>query len=214
VNRRLDWDGCRNVRDLGGLPTAGGGRTRWGAAVRADALDRLTATGWAALETHGVRTVIDLRNDDERGPHVAPRPTALRTVHLPLDGIEDREFWDVWATGPQFATPLYYGPFLERFPDRAAAVIAAFAHAPSGGVAFHCAAGRDRAGLIALLLLALVGVRPEDIAADYELSGGAEPEVDAYLAGAGVTAPAVIGSLVRSLDLSVYDRAGVRARLL
>ncbi len=48
-DRHLDWDGCFNVRDLGGLPAAGGGVTRWGAAVRADALDELTDAGWAAL---------------------------------------------------------------------------------------------------------------------------------------------------------------------
>ena len=43
TDRHLDWDGCPNVRDLGGLRTADGGRIRHGALVRADALDRLTA---------------------------------------------------------------------------------------------------------------------------------------------------------------------------
>src|SRR5829696_10122271 len=92
-DRRLDWDGCTNVRDLGGLRTADGRLIRRGAIVRADALDRLSAAGWAALEAHGVRTVIDLRNDDERGEDGAPRPAGLTTVHLPLDGVEDTEFW-------------------------------------------------------------------------------------------------------------------------
>jgi protein-tyrosine phosphatase len=41
--------------------------------------------------------------------------------HVPVDGSEDREFWDVWSTGPPFGTPLYYRPWLERFPQRAAA---------------------------------------------------------------------------------------------
>src|SRR5215217_2076972 len=156
--RHLEWEGCFNVRDLGGLPVKGGGTTRWGAVVRADALDELTAAGWAALVAHGVRTVIDLRNDDERHEDAAPRPPEVTTVHLPLDAVEDREFWDVWDSGPQFGTPLYYGPHLERFPERSARVVAAIAEAPPGGVAFHCGGGRDRAGQIAMLVLALVGV--------------------------------------------------------
>jgi protein-tyrosine phosphatase len=120
-DRHLDWEGCSNVRDLGGMLAAGGRRTRRGALVRADALDRLTAAGWAALEDHGVRTVIDLRNDDERGSDAAPRPARVETVHLPHDAVEDREFWDVWSSGPQYGTPLYYGPHLERFRSTAPA---------------------------------------------------------------------------------------------
>jgi protein tyrosine/serine phosphatase len=108
TDRHLDWEGCFNVRDLGGLTAAAGAVTRWGALVRADALDGLSAAGWAALVAHGVRTVVDLRNDDERGPDAAPRPATVTSVHLPLDGTEDREFWSVWESGPQFGTPLYH----------------------------------------------------------------------------------------------------------
>jgi protein tyrosine/serine phosphatase len=168
--RHLDWDGCFNVRDLGGLPTVDGCPTRWGAAVRGDSLGALSVRGWEQLEAHGVRTVIDLRNEDEWGEDAAPRPQSVRTVRIPLDETDDREFWDDWENGPQFATPLYYGPHLHRFPAKSAAVIAAIAQAPPGGVAFHCAGGRDRAGQVSILLLALAGVPAEEIAADYLLS--------------------------------------------
>lgn len=107
--RHLEWEGCFNARDLGGMATASG-QTRWGALVRADSLDRLTADGWNSLVAHGIRTVVDLRNDDERGVDAAPRPASLTTVHLPLDRTDDRDFWGKWESGPQFATPLYYGP--------------------------------------------------------------------------------------------------------
>jgi len=170
AQRRLSWEGCFNVRDLGGLPTGDGGVTRCGAVVRADALDGLSAAGWAALIEHGVRTIIDLRNDDERLPDAALRASDVTTVHVPLDGVEDREFWDVWDCGPQFGTPLYYRPHLDRFPERSVAALSAIARAKPGGVAVHCAGGRDRTGQVAMLLLALVGVAPRDIAADYELS--------------------------------------------
>ena len=144
VRRQLDWDGCFNVRDLGGLRTADGRAVRRGALVRADALERLTAAGWRALEAHGVRTVVDLRNADEIGADAAPRPAGLTTVRLALDRIEDREFWDRWSNGPVFGTPLYYRPHLDRFAHASAAVVAAIAHAAPGGVAYHCAGGRDR----------------------------------------------------------------------
>jgi protein-tyrosine phosphatase len=60
-NRILTWEGCVNVRDLGGLNTSDGRQTRWGAVVRSDTPAKLTAAGWAALYAHDVRTVISLR---------------------------------------------------------------------------------------------------------------------------------------------------------
>jgi protein tyrosine/serine phosphatase len=224
-DRHLDWDGCFNVRDLGGLPTADGRTTRRGALVRADALDELTEAGWAALAEHGVRTVVDLRNDDERRPDAAPRPPGVTRVHVPLDVSDDREFWSVWGTGPQFGTPLYYRPHLERFPERNAAAIAAIAHADAdadaGGVAFHCGGGRDRAGQVAMLLLALVGVPAEVIAADYALSyerlparysaRGEEdqgPLVRSFLEERGTTAETLIVELLASLDVEAHLRRG------
>jgi hypothetical protein len=234
--RHLAWEGCFNVRDLGGLPAAGGRVTRRGAVVRADRLDELTEAGWAALVEHGVRTVVDLRNEEERGADAAPRPGCVTTVHVPLDGTEDREFWSVWQNGPQFGTPLYYGPHLERLPERSAAAIAAIARAQPGGVAFHCAGGRDRAGQVAMLVLALVGVAPADIAADYALSDerlraryaarGEDdqgPALAAFLAERGTTAGEVIAELLAGVDvearlraagLTEADVAALRRRLL
>jgi len=225
AQRHLDWEGCFNVRDLGGLRTTDGRRTLSGRVVRADALDALTASGWAALSAHGVRTVIDLRNDDERGIDAAPRPASVTTVHLPLDGSEDREFWDIWDSGPQFATPLYYGPHLQRFPERSAAVVSAVARAEPGGVVVHCASGRDRAGQVSMLLLALVGVAVEDIAADYALSAErlaaryaarGEPDqgplVDAFLAHRDTSGAEIIAALVRDLDVEALLDAGLTSQ--
>ena len=84
-----------------------------------DSLATLTAAGWAALEDYGIRTVVDLWNESEIGADAAPRPASIETLHIPLDVSEEREFWDVWESGPQFGTPLYYRPHLERFsPER------------------------------------------------------------------------------------------------
>jgi protein-tyrosine phosphatase len=218
--RHLDWDGCFNVRDLGGLRTVDGGETRWGSVVRGDAPSRLTEAGWEALLEHGVRTIIDLRNDDERGPDAARRPDEVTTVHVALDGLDDTDFWDDWMHGPQFATPMYYGPHFERFPDRSASVIRAIANASPGGVYFHCVGGRDRSGQVAILLLALAGVEPDEIVADYELStarvvrlyeawGESDqgPELAEFLAREGTSARELILSVLESLDPEGYLRS-------
>jgi protein-tyrosine phosphatase len=236
-DRHLDWDGCFNVRDLGGLPAADGRVTRRGALVRADSLAGLSAGGWAALRAHGVRTVVDLRNDDEvAGGDAAARPAEVATVRVPLDGVEDTGFWEVWASGPQFGTPLYYGPFLERAPERAARAVAAIARARPGGVAVHCVGGRDRTGLVTIAVLALLGVAPGWIAADYALSASRlparhaalgshddGPALDAFLAERGTSAEALVVDLLDGVDLEALLRAGgltgddlaaLRARLL
>jgi protein-tyrosine phosphatase len=236
VDRHLEWEGCFNARDLGGLRAAGGCPTVFGRVVRADALDGLTARGWAAAVAHGVRTVIDLRNDEEVEADPAVRPAPVTTVRLPLDASEDREFWRVWDSGPQFGTPLYYRPHLERFPERSAAVVSAIARARPGAVVFHCGGGRDRAGQVAMLVLALAGVSAEDIAADYALSaqrlraryaahGEADqgPLLEAYLAGRGTTAADVLVQTLAEVDVEGClrasgvtdgDLAALRRRLL
>ena len=236
ADRHLDWDGCFNVRDLGGLRTRAGGETRWGEIVRGDAPDRLTDAGWESLLEHGVRTVVDLRNDDEVGRDGAPRPEGITTVRVALDAIDERDFWDDWEHGPQFATPMYYGPHFERFSDRSAAVIKAIAAAEPGGVYFHCFGGRDRSGQIAILLLALADVEPDEIVADYELSAerlieryaalgepDQGPKLTAFLTSRGTSARELILSTLDSLDAESYlrsagvsdeDLATVRARLV
>ncbi len=236
--RHLDWDGCFNVRDLGGLPTAEGGYTVPGALVRADSLSRLSVTGWQAVLEHGVRTVIDLRNPREReeAPDLAARPDELETITVPLDGVEDRGFWQSIEATPEFGTPIYYRAHLMRKPQLAAGAVKAIAHAAPGGVAFHCVGGRDRTGELAMVSLALAGVAPATIAADYELSaerqaglwaalGQEDPaeELAAYLVERGTTAGEVIETTLASLDLEAtlaaggleaQDVAALRARLL
>ncbi|HWH92425.1 MAG TPA: tyrosine-protein phosphatase, partial [Baekduia sp.] len=121
----------------------------------------------------------------------------------------------------QFGTPIYYRPHLERFPERTAAVLAAIANATPGGVAFHCGGGRDRAGQITMVLLALLGVAPRDIAADYMLSyerlparyaARGEPDqgplLKAFLADRGTTASDIIIDTLESLGVEAQVRTG------
>lgn len=213
-DRHLGWRGTYNSRDLGGLATVDGRLTRWGAIVRSDSLQGLEPQGWEEVEAHGIRTVVDLRNESEIGVDLAARPESIETVRIPLDVTEDREFWDAWESGPQFATPLYYRPHLERFPERSAEVVGAIAQARPGGVVFHCQGGRDRAGQIAMLVLVLVGVEPEAIAADYALSDerlrplylsrGEEDQAPAlaeFLRSQGTTATELIVETLATFDV-------------
>ncbi|MBO2462968.1 tyrosine-protein phosphatase [Actinomadura violacea] len=163
----IDWEGAINVRDLGGLRTRDGRVTRTGAVVRSGMLDRLTPRGWDGLVGFGVRTVVDLREEAERSV-VPPHPVTF--VNVPLDDNADTALWDHIRANDLDGTPLYYPVFLERKAERCAAAIRAVAQAEPGGVLVHCAGGRDRTGLVSMLLLLLADVLPEEIIADYELS--------------------------------------------
>ncbi len=202
------------------MPVAGGGLTRWVAVVRADSLDHLTAAGWAALVAHGIRTIVDLRNPDERAALPARRE-GVDGVHVPLDDVEDRALWQELWDRELDGTPLYYEPFLQRKPERCAAAVAAVARARPGGVVVHCGVGRDRTGLVSLLLLALAGVEPEAIAADYERSAErlpglfaarGEPDQGPALAALaqrhGTSARAAVLDLLASVDLAARPQAG------
>jgi protein-tyrosine phosphatase len=202
----------------------------------------------------GVSTIIDLRNDDEIRPASGQQFTALAgsaqfpapagaqppswvtRVEVALDDIEDTPFWQYLNRERLNGTPLYFRPFLDRKPERCAAAVTALASASPGGVIFHCAAGRDRTGLITLLLLALADVEPDAIARDYEQS--AEPlkalfaamgqpdqasSIEAALTGRGTTAREAILATLEGFDAEGYllsagvspaDLATIRHRLL
>jgi protein tyrosine/serine phosphatase len=192
--RDLVWDGCLNVRDLGGLPTLDGGETRTGAVVRADSVRQLSDDGWRALVEHGIRTVVDLRGDDERAED-PPFELPVEVVHVPFlsgnqaerDALGD-ELDAAVTAAPDAATSTrdVYLIFLERFRSNVAAAVRAVADAPEGGVVIHCVGGKDRTGLLSAFLLRLAGVADEAIAADYALSEERlRPRHERWFAAAG-----------------------------
>jgi protein-tyrosine phosphatase len=177
-SRELAWEGCLNVRDLGGLPTEDGGETRYGSVVRADSVRQLTDVGWKAVADYGVRTVVDLRGDDELRDD-PPGELPLEVVHVPfMEADEDErdsivneiETAAAAAADAMEATRDVYLIFLEHFRHNAAAGVRAVARAPDGGVVVHCVGGKDRTGLLCAFLLHLARVGIADIAADYALS--------------------------------------------
>jgi protein tyrosine/serine phosphatase len=182
-----------NVRDLGGHPTEDGGETRYDSIIRADSVRQLTEEGWQALVDYGVRTVVDLRADEELAED-PPAEAPVEVLHVPFMESDEREWQEINSeieaaskAAPDVATATrdVYLIFLEHFKRNVAAGIKAVARAPEGGVVVHCAGGKDRTGLLVAFLLHLAGVDTEQIAADYALSEERlRPRHDAWIAEA------------------------------
>jgi protein tyrosine/serine phosphatase len=222
-NRQLNWDGCKNVRELGGLSALDGRKTRWGALVRSDAPSKLTTAGWEALWVHGIRTIISLRTEGKTESEfdLPVLPSGVKIVSVVIEDLGDAEFVQQWAATDLWCTPLYYQDALRRWPQRHAEVVLAFTRAQPGGVLIHCVRGHDRTGIITLLLLALVGVAAEDIVTDYELSP--DSERDEILRKRDTSSRNVILDTLANLDVASYllaaglspaEIAATRERLL
>jgi protein-tyrosine phosphatase len=177
-SRDLVWDGLLNVRDLGGHRTEDGGETRFGSIVRADSVRQLSDEGWEALVDYGVKTVVDLRANEELEAD-PPAEVPVEVLHVPFMETDRSDWQQVEgeldaavkaAPDVAAATRDVYLIFLEHFASNVAAAIRAVANAPEGGVVIHCAGGKDRTGLLTAFLLHLAGVDEEEIAADYALS--------------------------------------------
>ena len=213
VERTVSWGDLHNARDLGGLPSRGS-VTAFGSVFRSPRLDDLDATAWGDLDRDGIRTIVDLRNDDEVAV-LRLRPEHISVVRAPIEDQTDTEFMDVWAES--LGSPAYYGENLRRWPALIACAIAAVADAPTGGVLIHCSAGRDRTGLIVALLLNLAEVEHSAILADYELGVRAtndfllglqhpheRPKTERDLENAVSTARRGLGALLDELDVRNY----------
>lgn len=222
-NRILDWEGCINVRDLGGIRTSDGLTTCMGSVIRSDTPARLTEAGWSALYDYGIRTIVTLRTHgmlEDELDFTSPY-SDIALIQIPIEDVTDEEFVQRWAMTELWATPLYYKDALQRWPERHAAAISAIARAQPGGVLFHCIRGHDRTGLITLLLLALVGAEPDDILADYEMS--VDPERDELLKQHNSSVREALLGAIDGLDMRDYlirggaseaDLAILRRRLL
>lgn len=179
---RLDLDGPANFRDLGGYPTADGGTTRRGRVFRSDSLSYLSERDLAQLrDERGVRTVIDLRAGHEVEEHGhGPLSEHVRQLHLPIvDSTREpppprRRL----RRAPEFQTlDQIYGFMLREYADRFGAVLEAVAAPHAAPLVFHCAAGKDRTGLVAMLLLELAGVDDDTIVSDFSVTEARMPEI-------------------------------------
>lgn len=165
---RLPLQGACNVRDLGGLPTADGRQTQWHRFLRSDNLHELTDDDMEKLKAYGVKMVIDLRSraEAEKHPDRAEILSWVEYHNIPF--LEEDLSPEGQAAAKEKLTglsQLYLGllkrkPVIKELFERIAEV-------QDGCVLFHCAVGKDRTGVLAMLLLMLAGVDRQDCQANY-----------------------------------------------
>ena len=181
----IDLEGAVNVRDVGGLPTDDGGETVAGRLLRADNLQELSPSDIRRLVRDiGLTTVVDLRSPAElasEGPAPLDNVPGVRHAHHPvlpelgsatdavaeallLKQAEDRSRF------PSDPTCGHYLGYLEDRPDQVVGAVRSVAR-DEGAALVHCAAGKDRTGVVVALVLTATGVRPEAVVADYAATG-------------------------------------------
>jgi protein-tyrosine phosphatase len=171
--RLIGLEAVHNFRDLGGYPTAGGRTTKWRTLFRSDGLYRLRgADDMSRVMQLGLKSVIDLRTErEQREQGIFPIDDIEVTFHhlsivdVTWSDTETPEFEDeveflVWG----------YRDMLEIGSSRFADAMHVLAQTESLPAVFHCAAGKDRTGVLAALLLSSLGVEDAHICADYGLT--------------------------------------------
>ena len=171
--RLIALDAVHNFRDMGGYPAAAGRTTRWRTIFRADGLYRLTGDDLDVVRRLGLRTVIDLRSHAE----LADRGTFPHDLH-PVDFHHVPVIDSTWQhldrgdadDDPVAFLEWAYHDMLREGPKRFAQAIEQLSQKDAFPAVFHCAAGKDRTGVLAMLLLGSLGVPREFIVADYALT--------------------------------------------
>lgn len=196
-----------NVRDLGGIPVAGG-VVRPGFAIRADDLSTVTEEIAADMVADGLVTIIDLRSTEEaaftgRGPFVNHPVTYHHISFMSSLGSAMRDP-ELWKNQQDFGTS-----YVSLFENAAAAIVKALAIIAysNGTVAFHCSAGQDRTGVLAAAILLALGADDDTIVADYGRTGDNQQALHARLRP-------VMGELMAQfgIDLNEHAQAAVRSQ--
>jgi protein-tyrosine phosphatase len=172
-NRFLDLDGPLNFRDLGGYPVGRDRFVRTGLLFRSDGLDTLTPGDTHLLmDVVGLSTVVDLRSEEElarTGPSLLEQG-GVAVHHLPIVDRTQNFFGD---GAPRISAA--YLRIIADAEDRFVAAVQLLADLERPAV-FHCAAGKDRTGLLAIFVLDILGVDDDLIADDYALTAAIMPE--------------------------------------
>lgn len=198
TTRHVEFERLHNFRDLGGYRTADGATVAWGVLYRADSLGKLGGADWDRFLGLGIRTVIDLRYPWEiEAKGRIPEPERftyanLSIEHRPYDQAEIDPELDPWRfLADRFAE------VAEDGVEEIRGAIELIAQGP-GPAVFHCTSGKDRTGLIAALVLTLLGVDEEQVLADFALT---------ELATARLTADWHAANPGRTMRWPAYGRA-------
>lgn len=169
ANTPMSLMGPQNLRELGGYSTVYGAKTAKGRLLRSDALHYLTRNDVETLFNYGVRWVIDLRGEAEQKRHPDPFDgfPAVSGFHFPMfDRLPTED-----GAGREAGTLAeLYIALLEDAKPSFLNTMRAISRVKYGCVLFHCTAGKDRTGMVAMLLLMLAGVPDEVVITDYRSS--------------------------------------------
>jgi protein-tyrosine phosphatase len=164
AGRHLRVDGTYNLRDIGGYPTHAGGSVAWRTLFRSDSLHRLDSQGAAGLAGLDLSTIVDLRADME----VEQAPSAV--AGLPARIVRAPLVRDPTALPPLTDLGAEYRYMIDECGDSIGAAVRELCAPGALPALVHCAAGQDRTGIVIALVLAVLDVPDELIAADYSLS--------------------------------------------
>ncbi|MFA9379895.1 MAG: tyrosine-protein phosphatase [Acetanaerobacterium sp.] len=170
LSQPLPLLGAKNVRELGGYRTQSGAITKTHSLLRADALHNLTNDDCRLLYDYGVRCIIDLRSAGERAKAVDRLPALYPDVEYAVVALQDpvrtRRYSDEF---PPSMWELYRW-LLDDSAEQFRAVFETILRHQNDCVIFHCSGGKDRTGMVAMLLLKLSEVDDETVIADYALT--------------------------------------------
>ena len=174
ASRHLDLEGAYNIRDIGGYETADGRMTRPRTLFRSDSLHNLTPDSQRALVSEGLRTVVDLRVTDAvtQHPNVFAESSEVDYNWVNVMGDEplvEVSDINVSSLGPD-RPPDIYAAILDVRRKWMGKVVKLLAKPGTLPALYHCNSGRDRAGLVTMLLLSIAGVPAETIVRDYSSS--------------------------------------------
>lgn len=218
MERNLGLASVGNFRDLGGYATQDGSAIRRQQVFRSGTVQRITSADVDhAVELLGIRTVVDLRTasdfDRRGGLGLLIDHPAITRVHLPF-GPDDPAA-DIRAAYESGRNPVEvaYETLARDYGDGVTAAISGISTALDAPVVFHCSLGKDRTGVLAAILLELLGVTEDDIVADYEASeeyaakalarsrerGGITPENEAVVGAMMAVRPTALRSMLAGI---------------
>jgi protein tyrosine/serine phosphatase len=202
--RTLRLEGAFNARDLGGYQTADGQQTRWRRLFRSGHLHRLAPDDIDHFHELGIRTVVDLRSDDElawTGSGPLFERGVIRHVHRPFLGPSATAFNDAQPEDQEARRAAWFARGYERMLDTAGTAIASLfallADDDNYPLVYHCVAGKDRTGVLSALILRALGVPDDAVVADYALTMEHRPAPDVLRQ--------MLADYGTDIDLAPYD---------
>jgi protein-tyrosine phosphatase len=176
MTRRVPLEGVENFRDFGGYPTASGQRLRLGRLYRSASHGKATDADLETIHALGLAVVVDLRRRHERERDPSRRHAAFAGQVVSNDiGDTEEDSWIAHITTSDLTDASFHSymfeyyrnaPFDPRIVDLYRRYFEVLARA-EGPVLIHCAAGKDRTGILAALTHHLTGVHRDDMMADY-----------------------------------------------